>query len=105
MTSHSKSQDAGLTGALSGAGRGLSARGLSARGFFVRAFFVRAFFVRTGAALDGWVATAFYWRSVSRTIHRLSSLSDAELKRLGLERSEIVARVYEEARAGQDRRR
>lgn len=96
MTSHSKCQDAGLTGALSGVG---PARG-AGRGPFVGGFFARAW-----AALGAWVAAAFHWRSVSRTIHRLSSLSDAELKQLGLERSEIVARVYEEARAEQDRRR
>jgi uncharacterized protein YjiS (DUF1127 family) len=96
MTSHSKSQGAGLTGAFSGVGPAPGA----GRGRFTRARFTRAW-----AALDGWLAAALYWRSVSRSIHRLSSLSDAELKRLGLERSEIVARVYEEARAGQDRRR
>jgi len=88
MTSHSKSQDAGLAGAC--AGRGLVARGLLARAW---------------TALDGWVSAVFYWRSVSRRIDRLSALSDAELKQLGFERSGIVARVYEEARAAWDRQR
>ncbi|MEO3427379.1 hypothetical protein AAFN88_00880 [Pelagibius sp. CAU 1746] len=86
MASHAKSQDAALTGALSAGGTG---RGLLARAW---------------AALGAWVAAVFFWRSVSRAIDRLSSLSDADLKRLGLERNEIVARVYEEARAAQDRR-
>ncbi|WP_193368752.1 hypothetical protein [Pelagibius marinus] len=87
MTSQSKgrSQDADLGVAISGAARGL--------------------FARLRVALDRRVATLFFWCSVSRRIEQLSALSDAELRQLGFERNEIVARVYEEARGAQDQQR
>jgi hypothetical protein len=85
MTSHSKSQEAAFGFALSGSLRGLFGRAL--------------------AALDRRVAALFFWQSVGRRIDRLSALSDAELRQLGFERSEIVARVHEAARAEQEQRR
>ncbi len=91
MTSHSNCRDVELGIAFAGT---RPARG-AARGPVGRAL----------AALDGWIASVLFWQSVSRTIRRLSVLSDTELQRLGFERSEIVARVYEAARTEQERRR
>lgn len=62
--------------------------------------------LRRGLAIvEDWVAYLLHWQSVSRRISRLSALSDAELERLGIERHEIVAEVFEAARAEWDRRR
>ena len=54
---------------------------------------------RAAAAADGILARIAHWQSVSRTIERLSTLNDAALRRKGLERSDIVAAVYQAAEA------
>jgi hypothetical protein len=49
---------------------------------------------RVLAAFDRAVDALLFWQRVDHGIRRLAALSDAELKRRGLERGEIVASVY-----------
>ena len=55
---------------------------------------------RAITAAEDAVAKLLYWQEVSRTIQRLSLLDDARLAAMGLERSEIVSKVYNAARRG-----
>lgn len=55
---------------------------------------------RVLAALDQWLGWLVFWQQIDHDVRRLAALSEAELERLGLQRNEIVARVYEAARAG-----
>lgn len=58
---------------------------------------------RVLAVFDHWVACLLFWQQIDHDIGRLAALSDGELRRLGLRRNEIVARVYEAARTREDR--
>jgi len=58
---------------------------------------------RALTAADNALAALLYWQKVSRTIEQLRRADDAQLKALGLERTEIVAWVLREARERQTR--
>lgn len=60
---------------------------------------------RTLTAFDRWIGALLCWQRVDHDIRRLSALSDAQLKCLGLAREEIVARVYEAALREREERR
>lgn len=57
------------------------------------------------AALETSIAYALYWRQAHWLVEQLSALDDAALKDLGLDRNEIVPRVYDSLRAGWEKRR
>ncbi len=59
---------------------------------------------RALAAVDGAVAGFLFWLEVSRGIEALLTLDDANLKRRGLARNEVVPAVFRAARERWQRR-